>query len=112
MNRPARYPVAEKRLTSFLKQVKPPSEDASKIEAFVSKFSLATGGPIYDFLERIGLVRNDLPNVVRRIIALVAITWLPLFLLSLKDGVAFGSRVKLPLLYDFSMYGRFLLSPP
>ncbi len=104
--------MAEKRLTSVPRQVKPPSEEVSKIEDFVSKVSIVTGGPIYDFLERIGLIRYDLPNVMRRIIALVAITWLPLFLLSLKDGVAFGSRVKLPFLYDFSMYGRFLLSLP
>ena len=104
--------MADKRLVSALRQIKPSSEEISKIEDFVSKFSIVMGGPIYDSLERIGLVRYDLPNVVRRIVALVTITWLPLFLFSLKDGVAFGDRVKLPLLYDFSMYGRFLLSLP
>ena len=42
----------------------------------------------------------------------MATTWLPLLLLSLKDGLAFGNHVRVPFLYDFSMYGRFLLCLP
>lgn len=78
----------------------------------VESFSLFVGGPVYDFLHRIGLVRSNLPNVLRRIAVLVALTWLPLLLLSLKDGLAFGHRVRIPLLYDFSTYGRFFLALP
>lgn len=75
-------------------------------------FSIVVGGPVYDFLQRIGLIRLAVPNVVRRITAIVIITWLPLLILSIKDGVAIGSRVAVPLLHDYSMYGRFLLGLP
>jgi hypothetical protein len=50
--------------------------------------------------------------VLRRIIALVTLTWLPLLILSAKDGLAIGHQVEVPFLYDFSMYGRFLLALP
>ena len=75
-------------------------------------FSIVVGGPVYDFLLRIGLVRLGLPNVLRRIIALIAITWLPLLLLSFTQGVAAGHSVTIPLLYDFATYGRLLLALP
>ena len=35
----------------------------------------------------IGLVRLGLPNVKRRIVVFLTIAWLPLFLLSMKDGL-------------------------
>ena len=70
------------------------------------------GGPVYDSFLRIGLVRRGLPNVRPRIIAFVAIAWLPLLVLSIKDGLALGDRVTIPLLLDFSTYGRLLLALP
>src|SRR5215471_645773 len=89
-----------------------PQADVSKSHSALHDFSIVAGGPVYDFFLRIGIFRLGLPNVLRRIVALVALTWLPLLILSLKDGIAFGHRVRIPLLYDFSMYGRFLLSLP
>jgi len=83
-----------------------------KAESAIRSFSIVLGGPLYEFLLRHGVVRFALPNVFRRIAALVALTWLPLLLLSLKDGLAFGGRVQVPLLYDFAIYGRFLLALP
>ena len=91
--------------------VEPRTEGVRLPPAF-EDFSIVLGGPVYDFFLRIGLVRLGLPNTLRRIAALVAITWLPLLILSLKDGYAFGYQVKIPLLYDYSMYGRFLLGMP
>lgn len=84
----------------------------AELESVVSHFSIVIGGPVYDFLIRHGIVRLALPNVMRRVGAFVAITWLPLFFLSLIGGVAFGDKVKIPLLYDFSTNGRFLLALP
>jgi hypothetical protein len=81
-------------------------------DSAVRDLSLVLGGPLYDFLLRFGIVRLALPNVVRRIVGLVALTWLPLLFLSLKDGLAFGNQVKIPFLYDFSIYGRFLIGLP
>lgn len=82
------------------------------VESTVKNFSIVLGGFVYDLLLRFGIVRIGLPNPLRRIIAAVALTWLPLLLLSLKDGIAFGHQVKVPLLYDFSIYGRFFLGLP
>jgi len=89
-----------------------PGPDLKTSSEDLQGFSIVLGGPVYDFFLRIGLLRLGLPNVLRRIAALVAIVWLPLLFLSLKDGIAFGHRVTIPLLYDFSMYGRFLLGLP
>ena len=80
--------------------------------AFATDFSIVIGGPIYDFLVRSRWVQQRLPNILRRIVVLVAITWLPLLLLSLREGVAFGQRVRVPFLYDFSAYGRFVVALP
>jgi hypothetical protein len=81
-------------------------------ESAAHDFSIFVGGPVYEFLLRAGLVRLGLPNIVRRMVAAVVMAWLPLFVLSLKDGVAVGDRVTIPLLYDFAMYGRLLLALP
>jgi hypothetical protein len=91
------------------------TKDAAALDharAELHNFSIVVGGPVYDFMLRIGLVRLGLPNVKRRIIAFVAIAWLPLLLLSLKDGLALGDRVTIPLLLDFTTYGRMLLALP
>ncbi len=91
----------------------PRSANERKIaESAVHDFSLVMGGPIYDFLLGRGLLRFALPNLARRVLLIVALTWLPLLVLSLKDGLAFGHRVTIPFLGDFSMYGRFLLGLP
>ena len=93
---------------------KPPDQIAFSQE-FASgsrDFSVVMGGPIYDFLLRTGLLRRGLPNALHRIIALIIFTWLPLLILSVKDGLAVGHQVKVPFLYDFSMYGRYLLALP
>jgi hypothetical protein len=117
MGASARDPKLPDQVTSSLEQVKSrrSSSDVSGTDEFASAahdFSIVVGGPVYDFLLRIGLVRVGLPNVLRRVIALIALTWLPLLILSVKDGLALGHQVKVPFLYDFSMYGRFLLALP
>lgn len=81
-------------------------------DSAVHQFSIVMGGPIYDFLLRHGYLRFELPNLVRRILLLVSLTWLPLLLLSLIDGAAFGHRVTIPFLADLSMYGRFVVGLP
>jgi hypothetical protein len=81
-------------------------------ESAVGNFSIVVGGPVYDLLLRFRLVHQSLPNIWRRILAVVAMTWLPLLLLSLKDGLAYGHQVRIPFLYDLSMYGRFLFALP
>jgi len=90
----------------------PTSNAGEEEDHVIRNFSLVIAGPIYSLSTKIGLVRKVLPNLTRRILFLVAAAWVPLFLLSLKDGLAFGHRVAVPFLYDFSMYGRLLLGLP
>ena len=79
--------------------------------SITDKFSLVIGGPFYRVLQRANLV-GPLPNIERRIFIFVAVTWLPLLVLSFAQGTALGNKVKLPLIYDFSIYGRFLVALP
>jgi len=81
-------------------------------DSAVRNFSIVVGGPVYDLLLHFHLVRQTLPNVWRRIVALLVITWLPLLLLSLREGLAFGHQVRIPFLYDCATYGRLLIGLP
>jgi hypothetical protein len=80
--------------------------------AAASDFSLVLGGPLYQLLRRARLSGGTLELLHRRIIALVAVAWLPLFVLSILDGVAVGTAVKVPFLFDMDLHLRFLLSLP
>ena len=48
----------------------------------------------------------------RRIVAGIALTWLPLLVLSLLDGKALGHAVRVPFLCDLDTHARFLLALP
>jgi hypothetical protein len=72
--------------------------------------SLVTGGPFYRAVRRMGL--SERRRMLNRIFVWLALTWLPLFLLCLAEGTAWGSKVKIPLLHDYSIYGRFLVALP
>ena len=79
--------------------------------SLVANFSLVIGGPFYRTLRRLKLV-EPAPNIRGRILALLALTWLPLVILAAAQGAALGGKVKLPLLRDFSIYGRFFVGLP
>jgi hypothetical protein len=70
------------------------------------------GGPLYRIERRIGLIKANAPLTVRRAIFAAAFAWLPLLILSAIQGVAFGNKVQMPFLHDFSAYTRFLLAMP
>jgi hypothetical protein len=70
------------------------------------------GGPSYRFMQRIGLVRGEDPSVVRRIIAFLALTWLPLLILCLLEGRALGATAEESFLLDFASYARFFIAMP
>jgi hypothetical protein len=78
--------------------------------SIAENFSLARGGPFDRALQRIGLGE---PRVhVKRIVAWLMLTWLPLVLLSFVQGTAWGDKVRIPLLHDYSIYCRFLVAVP
>jgi len=73
-------------------------------------FSLVSGGPFFKALRRMGLFEPR-PNI-KRVIAWWLLTWLPILAFSIGEGTAWGNKVKIPLLYDFSIYGRFFVALP
>src|SRR5688572_20097112 len=74
-------------------------------------FSLVLGGPLYQLLLRTRLSGKSLELIRRRVAALIILTWLPLLVLSLSEGTAWGG-VTLPFLYDVEIHVRFLIALP
>jgi hypothetical protein len=77
-----------------------------------SDFSLVLGGPLFQLLRRARLAGDALQLLHRRVIAQVLLTWLPLLLLSVAEGHAWDSSIKLPFLFDLELHIRFLLALP
>jgi hypothetical protein len=75
-------------------------------------FSLVLGGPLYQLFRRSHLAGDGLDLLQRRVIVLTAVAWVPLLLLSLAEGTAWGGRVTLPFLRDLDMHARLLLALP
>ena len=72
--------------------------------------SLVTGGPFYRAVRGMGL--SERRRTIFRVVLWLVLTWLPLFLLCMAEGTAWGSKVQIPLLHDYSIYGRFLVALP
>jgi hypothetical protein len=76
------------------------------------EFLLMEGGPLYRLQRRLGLIREGAPRVARRALLSIFLTWVVLLILSVITGDAFGHRVDVPFLRDFSAYTRFLVAIP
>jgi len=50
--------------------------------------------------------------MVRRAVLAALLTWVPLLILSVVEGTAYGHNVRVPFLRDFSAYSRFLVALP
>lgn len=74
-------------------------------------FSLVQGGPLFQFLLRTGLAGPSMDLLARRIMVITAIAWVPLLVLSMFSGHAFGG-VGVPFLYDVAPHARLLLAVP
>ena len=75
------------------------------------EFSLVLGGPLFQLLVRSRLATPALELMQRRIIFISLFAWLPLLILSIVDGKAWGGA-GLPFLYDIEMQIRFLVALP
>ena len=75
-------------------------------------FSLILGGPLYQLWRRTRLAGDTLQLLLRRVIVLTVLAWLPLLLLSVAEGHAWGDSVKLPFLYDAELHVRLLFTLP
>lgn len=74
-------------------------------------FSLMLGGPLYQSLLRVGLVKPPLDRVAWRMIVICMFAWMPLAVLAALNGRLVGG-VKIPFLYDFEVHARFLATLP
>ena len=74
-------------------------------------FSLVLGGPLYQLWRRTRLAGDALQLMRRRIVVATLLTWLPLLVLSVVEGHAWGG-VTLPFLYDIDLHARLLLALP
>jgi hypothetical protein len=88
-----------------------PSADG---ETFLTQpdFSLVLGGPLYQLWRGTRLADDALRLVHRRVLVTVLVAWLPLVLLSIVEGHAWGDSVRVPLIYDVELNVRFLLALP
>jgi hypothetical protein len=75
-------------------------------------FSIILGGPLFQLLRRAHMSGDALELVRRRIVALATLAWLPLLVLTLVEGNAFGSAVAVPFLQDAEAHVRFLVAMP
>ena len=77
----------------------------------ISDFSPVLGGPLYQLWRRSSLSGPALELVRRRVVTAIALTWVPLALLSILEGRAWGG-VALPFLRDIETHIRFLVALP
>src|SRR6516164_7948098 len=76
------------------------------------RFLILEGGPLYRIERRVNLIWSRSRETRRRALLSILLTWVPLFILSAMQGIAFGNNVKMPFLADFGAYTRFLLAIP
>ncbi len=75
-------------------------------------FSITQGGPFYRLQVRFGPHRGERAQVLHRALRVVLITWLPLLLLSIIQGVAYNKQLQIPFLRDIAVNVRFLVALP
>ena len=88
-----------------------PTSDEPRV-AEPHDFSLALGGPLYQLFRRSRLTGDTLELLHRRILVLVSLTWVPLLLLSVVEGAAWGGRVRLTFLHDVDTHVLLLAALP
>lgn len=76
------------------------------------KFSFKGGGALLLRLRKLKVLGPHKPSLKTRILVVVAITWLPLFVLTAWRGLAFGRSVQIPFLLDWIQYARFFIALP
>lgn len=84
----------------------------SKAYPIVDDFSLIKSGIFYKFASRLRLGGTSTKHIAKRILLMIAITWLPLLVLTALQGLASGNKVDIPFLKDFAPHAKFLLILP
>lgn len=91
----------------------PAKPDASKLFAWpeLDNFSLVLGGPLYQFFRKTHLEDRVEDHLLRRIVVIGGVAWVPLLLLCLVEGTLLGG-VPIPFVGDFETHVRFLVVVP
>ena len=89
----------------------PATSAASAGAVLPHDFSMVLGGPLYQLFLRMRIVRQPLDLLARRIVVITMLAWLPLLVLSVAIGRAWGNA-KIPFLLDIAAHARFLVSLP
>lgn len=84
-----------------------PSDDTE-----VKDFSIVLGGPFFQLLRKAHLTGNALELIKQRTIVISLVAWLPLFVLSVIKGQAWGEGINLPFIEDLEVHIRFLVALP
>jgi hypothetical protein len=80
--------------------------------ALAEHFSITRGGALYRILTAVAPQAEKRRRVGLRAAFGIALTWLPLLILSLAQGRAYGAGIGMPFLRDFAVNARFLLVLP
>ena len=75
-------------------------------------FSVVLGGPLYQIVRRAHLSGDALQLLRRRLVVISLLAWLPLLILSMLGGRAWGDAVAVPFMLDLEVHVRFLLALP
>ncbi len=77
-----------------------------------NNFSIVLGGPFFQLLRKAHLTGDALELIKKRTIIITMIAWLPLFVLTIIKGQAWGESTNLPFIEDLEVHIRFLLALP
>jgi len=84
----------------------------SSTSAIEKELYLAPGGPTFRLMQRFGLVSVNDGMGLRRIVALILLTWVPMCLFALWQGAALTDVPRQSFLLDFATYARFFVALP
>src|SRR3974377_1325663 len=76
------------------------------------EYSLFRGGPLYQPEHRARLSGSALELLRRRVVVISLFAWVPLLILAIVSGRAWGNAVRVPFLADIEVHLRFLLALP
>jgi hypothetical protein len=75
-------------------------------------FSLTRGGPFHRLLTLLGHAGSERRQVINRALFGTLVCWVPLLILSFVQGLAVGTKVRIPFLLDYAVHLRFLIALP
>jgi hypothetical protein len=105
-----RTPGSQDQMPELRYEVPPDADE--KVLTDLGNFSLVSGGPLYQLWRRTRLTGDAMQGAHRRVFAAVVLTWVPLLLLSIVEGRAWGDHVVVSFLMDAETHVRLLVAVP